>query len=96
MIPAGKPYDPEWVLQLARDQRPYDAQLLRGLKACTRVIGTCQCGCGDPYFVDPASKEWVHKRCVELVRGDGVSIIVDVLADGRVGHIEIGEWGEKK
>jgi hypothetical protein len=96
MKPKTGPYDPGWVVELAKEQRPADAELVQGLARCTMMVGECDCGCGDPCFVNPASRDWKVKRCVELMRADGVSVIVDVLEDGRVGSIEIGEWWRKK
>ena len=96
MRPNPEPYDPGWLLELARNQRPEDGLLREALAACTQKIGECECGCGDPYFVDPESDEWAQERTVELTRKDGVTVLVDVLADGRVGSIEVGDWGCKK
>ncbi len=96
MIENREPYDPAWVVELARRQHPADHQLLKALQECTQKVGECRCGCGDPYFVDSASTDWEPGRCVELTRSDQTTVIVDVLADGRVGHIEIGRWGRKR
>jgi len=88
MLAERKQYDPEWLVNLARAQRPEDRELIQALQKCTQTIGTCPCGCGDPYFVDPSSDEWKLKRTVELFDERGYSVLVDILADGRVGSIE--------
>jgi len=94
--PVDRAYSPFWLLDLARSQRPQDDALIAALAACTRVVGECDCGCGDPYFVDPAEWGGPPGRTVELRRADGVTVLVDMLGDERVGHVETGEWHRKR
>ncbi|OPY88313.1 MAG: hypothetical protein A4E71_00524 [Smithella sp. PtaU1.Bin162] len=88
-------YDPSWVVNLAESQMPEDAELINELKKCTKVVAYCGCGCGDPYFVRPHSEDWVFDHNVVLEREDGTDVILDVMKNGRIGGIEIGEWDKK-
>lgn len=88
-------YDPSWIVKLAENQYPDDENLIEALKKCKIVVGFCECGCGDPYFIDPNSKEWDFDDNLELLREDDIPIILDIMKDGRVGSLEICEWGKK-
>jgi len=70
-------------------------EIIENLKKCTMVIGFCGCGCGDPYFIDPNSKEWNCDYSEVLEREDGVDIIIDIMRDKTIGRIEIGECNKK-
>ncbi len=96
MKPANRAYSPFWLLELARSQRPRDGALIAALARCTRVVGECDCGCRDPYFVEPAEWGGPPARSVELHRADGDAVLVDMLRDGRVGYVEVGHLGEKR
>jgi hypothetical protein len=93
---APLPYDPAWLIELANKQIPNETEIIASLKSCTTVIGFCDCGCGDPYFLDPDSDSWDFDYCEELIREDGIDIILDVMKDKRIGSIEIGEWHKKE
>lgn len=95
MLRKHEKYDPSWLVQLASEQRPEEEELLQALKRCTSKVGECECGCGDPFFVDPHSAEWKPAYHIELQRADGVPVIVTILCDGRVGSVEVGEWEKK-
>lgn len=92
---APLPYDPTWLVELAKIQLPEKFELIASLKLCETIVGFCECGCGDPYFIDPKSDEWDFDYCEELEREDGIDIILDIMKDRRVGSIEIGEWHKK-
>ena len=87
-----QPYDPTWIVDLARAQYPQDLRLHQALAACTGVHHYCDCGCGTPYFVDfareEAGEESEFGMRVVLRREDGSSVVVDLLPDGRVASIE--------
>lgn len=93
---APVPYDPTWLVELAKKQIPDKLKIIESLKLCTTIIGFCNCGCGDPYFIDPKSKEWEFDTDETLEREDGVDIILNVMRDKRVGAIETGEWDKKQ
>ena len=93
---APAPYDPTWLVELAEKQIPDEKQIIESLRLCTTVVGFCGCGCGDPYFINPKSEEWDFDYNEILEREDGIDIILDVMRDKRVGHIEIGEWDKKQ
>jgi hypothetical protein len=93
---APLPYDPTWLVELAEKQIPDEKQVIESLKLCTTVVGFCDCGCGDPYFIDPESKDLEFDYNEVLEREDGICIILDIMKDKRVGSIEIGEWHKKK
>lgn len=92
---APLPYDPTWLVELANIQIAEEKQIIESLKLCTTVVGFCGCGCGDPYFIDPESKDWDFDYNAVLEREDGTDIILDIMKDKRVGSIEIGECHKK-
>src|SRR5450759_5484683 len=89
---SGDPYDPTWVVELARLQYPEDRRLHEALSACTRVVRYCDCGCGTPYFVrldpDALGEDSEFGLRVTLKREAGPDVVVDILPDGRVMSIE--------
>jgi hypothetical protein len=89
-------YDPTWLIELAKKQIPNEKEIIESLKSCTTVVGFCGCGCGDPYFIDPESKDWDFDYNEELEKEDGIDIILDIMKDKRVGSIEICEWHKKE
>jgi hypothetical protein len=86
---APSPYDPTWIVELAKKQIPEETEIINSLKLCTTVIGFCPCGCGEPYFIDPASKDWNVADNIELNKEDRweTGIFVTVMTDGRIGTI---------
>ena len=87
-------YDPSWIVELARSQRPSDKALHNALECCTMAVKYCECGCGSPYFREPDSSDWQHADDVVLEDDKGTPVIVEIQRDGKVGHIEIGVWHE--
>lgn len=83
-MPKSMPYDPQWVLDLARSQRPTDVALHEALKRATRTVGLCACGCGSPYFVDPNSPEWRHGYVVVLEAEEKTESITEIAKNGTV------------
>jgi len=94
-ITAPIAYDPSWIIKLAELQINDHPELIAALRNCTTVVGFCSCGCGDPYFIDPNSKGWDFSENIVLEREDGVDIVLDVMKNGYIGQIEIGEWDKK-
>ncbi|MDH3975423.1 MAG: hypothetical protein OEV42_14180 [Deltaproteobacteria bacterium] len=89
------PYDPAWLIKLAEKQIPEETEIIASLKSCTTIVGFCECGCGDPYFIEPDSSDWDFDYNKILEREDGIDIILDVMRNKRIGSIEIGEWHKK-
>ncbi len=85
-------FDPTWVMELAKQQYPEDLRFHQALAACTRVVRTCDCGCGTPYFVDLSpdtmGEDSEFGARIALRREDGPAVVVDLLPDGRVACIE--------
>jgi len=80
-----KPYDPTWLVELAKQQRPDDVRLHEALKRCTRILGNS--------FVKPKrpnhpGSEWQFKENITLEHPEFGDIVLDVLKDGRIGGIE--------
>ncbi len=92
MTTSGEPYDPGWVVDLARQQYPEDRRLHDALAECTRVTRRCGCGCGMPYFVeldpDGLGEDSEFGLRVMLRRDNAPDVVVDVLPDGRVMSID--------
>ena len=95
-IVAPLPYDPSWLIELAKKQIPEEPEIIKSLELCTTIVGFCSCGCGDPYFIDPGSGQWDFDYNLVLEREDHIEIILDIMKDKRVGRIEIGEWSKKR
>ena len=89
---SAQPYDPAWVVELARREYPQDVALHRALEACTTVVRYCDCGCGTPYFAEPsaetAGEDSDFGLRVSIPRDDAPPVVVDFLPDGRVACIE--------
>ena len=85
-----EPYDPSWLVALAREQAPEEPSLARSLSDCTTCFRKSP---AYVYFVDPTNPNqpgsaWQFRENFVLehpVRGD---IVLDILKDGRVGGIE--------
>lgn len=92
---APLPYDPTWLIELAKKQIPDEIDIIDSMKLCTSVVGFCGCGCGDPYFIDPESEDWDFDYNKVLEREDGIDIVLDIMKDKRIGRVEIGEWHKK-
>jgi hypothetical protein len=80
-------YDPTWLVEAARSQIPDRPDIIESLKKSTTIVGFCPCGCGQPYFIDPRSRDWDFEENVILQAG-GKSVVLDVMGDGRVGSVE--------
>ncbi len=91
-----KPYDPTWLVDLARQQRPDLPWLAESLAKCTQChkkLWGRKKKCIYEYFVDSAranqpGAEWQIKEGIWLDHPVFGSILLDVLQDGRIGGVE--------
>jgi hypothetical protein len=85
-----KPYDPAWLVELARRQHPGELWLAEALARCTRAWEESR---AYTRFVpaehpnEPGS-EWQFDRSVLLEHPAEGTLVLDVLQDGRIGGIE--------
>ena len=84
------PYDPSWLVAWLRANRPELTALADALARCTRAA---EGGRAYLYFVDPAAANqpgagWQMGESVTLEHPREGTLVLDVLADGRVGGIE--------
>jgi hypothetical protein len=92
-MPEGKtwePYDPAWLVDLARQQYPDEPWLAAALARCTRCMRY-----DDTYvhFVSPEranqpGADWQHDACLELESPTEGWVVLDILKDGEVGGVE--------
>ncbi len=85
-----KPYDPGWLVELARESRPDEPWLAEALARCTRAAGESRAYI---YFVDPAhpgepGSEWRFEENVLLEHPREGQLVLDVLRGRRVGGVE--------
>lgn len=86
-----KPYDPEWLVMLAKQQFPNDTALHYSLSQCTKVLKGY-------YFVNPKrpnkhGSEWQFSHCITLFDPEIGEVVLDILKDGRVGSMEfVGKY----
>jgi hypothetical protein len=85
-----KPYDPAWLVEWVRANRPELAWLADALARCTRAA---QGGRAYLYFVDPGDAnqpgaEWQIADNVTLEHPGEGTLVLDVLTDRRIGGIE--------
>jgi hypothetical protein len=83
-------YDPGWLVELARTVEAEEPGLAAAFSRCARCSVESEAYI---YFVDPHApnqpgSEWQFDRNVLLVSSVEGIVVVDVLADGRVGGIE--------
>ena len=85
-----EPYDPTWLIDLAREQHPEEAWLPEALAACTRCRRESEAYI---HFVDsnrpnkPGSG-WQFDTNLELQSPTEGWIVLDILVDHRVGGVE--------
>ena len=90
-----EPYDPRWLVHLARQQFPGDYELHQAPSLCTLAQRNACCApkiCGY-HFVDASNPNqpgspWQHSHTVIIPRDAEPDIFVDVLKDGRIGAVE--------
>jgi hypothetical protein len=84
------PYDPAWLVELARAQRPDEPWLADALARCTRAA---EGGPAYLYFVDASEpnapgSEWQFETNVMLEHPREGTLVLDVLSGQRVGGVE--------
>jgi hypothetical protein len=85
-----KPYDPAWLVTLARESRPDEPWLAEALSKCTRAARESPAYI---YFVDPApldqpGSQWRFEKNVVLEHPKEGSLVLDVLQGARIGGVE--------
>lgn len=85
-----KPYDPGWLVELARGSRPDEPWLAEALARCTRAAEESRAYL---YFVDPArpdepGSEWQFEQNVLLAHPREGDLVLDILRGRRVGGVE--------
>jgi len=85
-----EPYDPTWLIELAREQHPEEAWLPAALAACTRCRRESDAYI---YFVNPdgpnkPGSDWQFDANLELQSPTEGWIVLDILANHRVGGVE--------
>jgi hypothetical protein len=85
-----EPYDPSWLVELAESVKAEEPGLADAFRRCTRCLTESRAYI---YFVDPRNanrtgSEWQFDRNVLLESHREGTIVVDVLAGGRIGGIE--------
>lgn len=86
-----KPYDPQWLVELAREQHQEKKWLAEAFSKCTSAqIG----GRAYVYFVDYSNpnmpgSDWQFDQNLTLDHPDHGEIIVDVLKENKIGGIEL-------
>ena len=97
-----QPYDPTWLVDRARDQRPDLPWLPEAFAACTRAAmknpqtrrhGRCVQGCIYIYFVSPdgadrPGAQWQYDSGLWLKDPIHGNLLADVLKNKRIGGIE--------
>jgi hypothetical protein len=91
-----KPYDPAWIADIAKQQRPDLPWLAESLARCNHCHEKRQGGrkkCIYAYFVEPQAanqpgSEWQFRESIPLQHPEFGHIKLDVLKDNRIGGIE--------
>ena len=82
-----EPYDPAWLVEIARREIPDETWLAEALARCTRAWTSCTTYI---HFVDPTNpnqpgSEWQFKQNLVFQNG---RLVLDVLKSGRIGGVE--------
>jgi hypothetical protein len=85
-----KPYDPAWLVELAKEQLPEEDWLPAALAACTMAK---QESAAYIHFLKPAdpdepSSEWGVQRDLTLKHPTEGDLVLDILEGNRVGGVE--------
>lgn len=85
-----QPYDPSWLISLAKEQHPEETWLVEALAVCTRAKLK---GDVSIYFVDAANankpgSEWQFERNILLDSPTEGPVILDVLKGQKIGGVE--------
>lgn len=85
-----KPYDPAWLVELAKAQHPEEAWLPAALAACTMAR---QESAAYIHFVNKAdpdepSSEWQEQMDITLKHPTEGELVLDILEGNRIGGVE--------
>lgn len=85
-----QPYDPAWLVELAREQSPDEPWLADALARCTRAAEESRAYL---YFVDPADANqpgagWQFVENLTLEHPREGTLVLDILTGRRVGGVE--------
>ena len=85
-----KPYDPAWLVELAKAQVPEEAWLPAALAACTMAMQESEAYI---HFVhrpdtDEAESEWEAQTDIVLKHPTEGELVLDILEGNRVGGVE--------
>ena len=85
-----KPYDPEWLVELAKEQLPEETWLPAALSVCTTAS---QESAAMIHFVNPANpnepgSEWQFDTNLILEHPTEGDLVLDVLKGRRIGGVE--------
>ncbi len=85
-----QPYDPSWLVTLAREQHPDEPWLADALARCTRGIWGSR---AQLYFVSPEhpnrpGSDWQFVTNIMLESRKEGTLILDILTEQRVGSVE--------
>lgn len=85
-----KPYDPAWLIELAKTQLPDEPWLPAALAACTSAIqrSTAYIHFVDPKDPDEPSSEWQDQTNLTLHHPTEGDLVLDVLEGNRIGGVE--------
>ncbi len=79
-----QPYDPSWLIELAKVQYADEPEFIKALEKCTTCIEE---GGNLFYFVDRMEGHFSHN--IPLFSPEKGKIVLDILTDGRIGSMEI-------
>jgi hypothetical protein len=80
-----EPYDPTWLVGLARAQEPEEPWLVEALARCTRGAWECEAYL---YFIDPKGRLATFDGNIVLESATEGDLVLDVLADRTVAGVE--------
>jgi hypothetical protein len=85
-----KPYDPTWLVRLARESRPQEPWLAEALARCTRALEESRAYLRFVDAADPGQPdaEWQFERNIVLEDPSEGTLVLDVLRGERVGAVE--------
>jgi len=85
-----KPYDPTWLVELAKEQLPEETWLPAALAACTtaRQESDAYIHFVNPTNPDEPESEWQVQTNFELQHPTEGDLVLDILEGNRVGGVE--------
>lgn len=84
-----RPYDPTWLVALARTQLPEEPWLPDALAKCTKASGDIpQIHFVNPHRPNRPGSEWQFERNLELEDPEHGMLVLDVLKGNRIGAVE--------